>query len=160
MRTLIKNASLQDLKNELSRMLSEGMTDPSVRESAFRASTDSQDPITSVFQWMKQHTKYVPDPDNAELFTSPRRMIEKINSDGVAGEDCDGLALLTAAMLGSIGYKVRIALLDTDFDDDLDHAICQVYDENLRQWINVDSSSTNPIGWEVSSGKTEYVFTK
>ena len=156
---LIQNASALETKNEMSRMLCEGIRDPSVRAKALEVTSGHDaDTITPIFAWVKSRTRYVLDPVNAEMFTSPRKMLERIRESGRAEEDCDGLALLTAAMLGSIGHRVRIALVDLNADGELDHAMCQVYDENTNQWLNADTSSTNPLGWEVSSVKTEYVL--
>lgn len=76
---------------------------------------------------------------------------------GIILHNCDDLALLSAAMLGSIGYTIRIALLDTDFDGELNHALTQVRSEKLGLWLNVDLSSQHPIGWEIKSGRTEYI---
>ena len=155
---LIKNVGWADTISEMTRMLHEGIRDTSVRAKALEVTSGHVETIVPIFVWIKSRTQYVLDPVNVEMFTSPRKMLERIRESGRAEEDCDGLALLTAAMLGSVGHKVRIALMDLNADDELDHAICQVYDENTNQWLNADTSSTNPLGWEVSSDKTEYIL--
>ena len=138
-------------------MLVNGISSHEVRETAILATRYSDsDKISSIYDFVKAHTKYTPDPLGMELFISPQKMIEKIRMTGIAEGDCDDLSLLTAALLGSIGYSVRLALVDLE-GYGFDHIFCQVYSENLQAWLNCDTSSSNPVGWEIQYRKGEYI---
>jgi len=152
--TLLRDVDLQTVKAELGRMLSEGIISPNVRRLAEIAIVSKDDDIVAIFNFVRDTFPYVPDPQDMELFIHPNRMAEDYFNGRIRSEDCDGLALLTGAMLGSIGYEVRIVLLDTDFDDSIDHAISQVSTD--IGWLNVDASSKEPLGWYIPSGRTIY----
>ena len=142
---LIRNATMEDVRRELSHMLGEGIVSPAVRQVAEIASRPGQDRISSVFDFVRGTFPYTPDPIDMELFVSPNRMALAYLSGRIRGDDCDGLALMSGAMLGSLGYPVRIALLDSSGAGEIDHAVAQVQTE--MGWINVDTASRLPLGW-------------
>lgn len=150
--SLLTNASINDVKQELSRMLTEGIRSPSVRKLAEQAGVSPP----HVFDFVSTTFPYIPDPLGQELFIHPNRMAEDYFSGTTRGGDCDDHALLTGAMLGSVGEKVRIVLFDTDSDWEVDHAAAQVYSDVLRSWVNVDTASKTPLGW-VIGGEREYI---
>ena len=155
--TLLKNASLADVKYELARMLSEGIMSSNVRQLTEQVTTGKEDKIAAVFDFIRTTFPYSSDPYGKELFIHPNRVTLDYYSDRIRQMDCDDFALLSGAMLGSIGYVVRIALLDTNFDLEIDHAIAQVNTE--LGWLNIDASNERPLGWYIESMVTEYVNT-
>lgn len=56
----------------------------------------------AIFDWIVQNIKYVPDPIYIDAIRSPRELI--LFPSG----DCDDLATLAAALLGSIGIQSRV----------------------------------------------------
>ena len=151
--TLLRDVDLQTVKAELSRMLSEGIVSPNVRRLAEAAITGKDDNIVAIFNFVRDTFPYVPDPQDMERFISPNRVALDYFEGKIRGLDCDDFALLTGAMLGSIGYDVRIALLSTS-NAEIDHAISQVSTD--IGWLNVDASSKEPLGWYIPSGRTIY----
>lgn len=149
--------NLAGMLGDLSQMLTEGIQSPNVRKLAEEAITGKENHIVAVFDFVKETFPYVPDPADRELFIHPNRIAEDYFAGRTRGFDCDDHALLNAAMLGSIGYKTRLALLDTDFDYQLDHAVAEVYSEVLQNWFILDTTSNNPLGWQIQSGRTIYV---
>ena len=157
--TLLKNIGLDEVKSQLSVMLTEGIASPNVRKLAEKAVSNRQDQIAAIFNFVRDTFPYAEDPKGFELFIHPNRMALDYFNGRIRQGDCDDLALLSGAMLGSIGHRVRIALLATG-GYEIDHAITQVYSEALGRWINVDCASTNPLGWEISSGRSIYAEPK
>ena len=157
--TYLKGASLSDVKRELSRMLGEGTRNPQVRQLAELASKEQEDKVIAVFQFVKKTFPYAPDPYEIELFIHPRRIAQDYFEGRIRQGDCDDLSLLTAAMLGSIGYQTRLVLVDSNLDNEIDHALAQVYSEPLGEWLNLDVASNNPIGWVIQTRVIEYVNT-
>ena len=143
---VIKEANLDTIKQELKRMLSDGIADPTVRSIA-TSSAQKGEEIISVFCAIKADYVYTADPYGKELFTSPKKLIEQYEETGKYCEDCDGAALLMASLLGSIGFRTRIALLDCDYDGEYDHAIAEVFSVKTYTWINLDLTSDKPMGW-------------
>lgn len=58
--------------------------------------------------WLDGHTKWVPDPENAEYLVTPRAMLQRILSQGVAPGDCDDMAMLGAALLKAVGIRAQL----------------------------------------------------
>jgi len=122
---IITEASLETIKQELRRMLNDGIRCPEVRDMAISVRQEG-DEIASIFNWAKGAFSYVPDPFRKELFVSPRKQLEQYWQIGAISLDCDDASLLIASLLGSVGYETKISLLDCDFDGEYDHAIGSV----------------------------------
>ena len=157
MLTTIENVDLGTIKAEMQRLLKDGIRNSEVRALATDI-TRPKDELASVFDWVRMNVRYIRDPylGNGDLFISPVRQVRNYREGKQLMGDCDDHALLTAALLGSIGHKTRIVLLDTDFDNDLDHAIAQAWSDKLG-WVNLDASSSKPLGWAIRSKVTVYV---
>ncbi len=153
MLTVIRDYTLQDIETGITYLLGKAVETPEVRTLAVAIIYESQDPISAIYEWVKVHVKYVPDPvsgsDTIELFISPVRMVKDFNAGMTIAGDCDDLALLTTALYRSIGIPANVVLVDQD-GDGLDHAYCVVWSDKLNQWINSDPSAPElPLGWEL-----------
>ena len=148
--TVIKNYSLDDVKDSIKYLLSKSAKSPEVRQLAIEITAGSQD-ISTIHDFVRDTVKYVPDPvtnGNIELFTSPIKMVKDYRAGITIGEDCDGIAILTTALYCSVGIRARVALVDQS-GDGLDHAYCEVFSDKLGQWINSDPSAPLPLGWVI-----------
>ena len=147
--TIIQNYDLSDIKRELKRFLDEGSKSPVVRELALgitKQTPYNNNQIELIYDFVKTNIKYQPDPRSTELFVAPWVMVEFYNK-GIAAGDCDDLSLITGSLLLSIGYNARLVLLDTN-GEGFSHCIAQVYSDKVSSWINLDTSSRVPLGWE------------
>ena len=153
----IHNASLHDVNREMSKMLREGSVNPSVRRLAETVIQrgDTDDHVSSIFDFVRDTFPYTLDPNDAELFIHPRKIAEDYFSGRIRIGDCDDHALLVASLLASIGYKTRIALMGVE-GLELDHAVAQVHLETLG-WTNIDSTSEKPLGWIIRSWQNVYI---
>jgi len=152
-------ASFPQLKAELSRMLSDGIANPLVKQMAEIAVAGKSDQIASIYDFVKANFGYIPDPENMELFIAPKRMAESYFEGGsINAFDCDDHSLLNASLLGSLGYQTRIAIVDSDFDDRWDHAVCEVFSPSLNDWIVVDTTDKYPLGWTFEVGKKDLIY--
>jgi transglutaminase-like putative cysteine protease len=137
---------MSDVHREMKRMSEEGAADLELQEIARNAVREN--PIKDIYDWVKNNIKYTSDPYDIELFVHPSRLIREYKEGKNPQEDCDGISILTYAMLKAVGIKARIVLLDTK-GDEIDHATAQAWSENLQEWIFVDpSTSVYPFGWE------------
>jgi hypothetical protein len=69
--------------------------------------------------------KYVADPNWADKFTSPRKLIENLRS-GINGGDCDDHAGLMCALAGSIGYTTGLMAYGPPGSDGFTHVLAMV----------------------------------
>lgn len=64
-------------------------------------------------------------------------------------KNCDDLALLSATFFNTIGITSRIAIADTDFNGEEDHAWAEYYEPKLKRWITFDATTRSfPVGWQ------------
>lgn len=152
---LIKDVSLEGIIPHLRQMMQEGKLDPLVRRLAEEAIFAREDPVRGVYDWVREHLPYVSDPEPAELFIHPRRIAEDYYAGRARAGDCDDAALLVSAMLGSIGYVSRIALLATGDTQEIDHAVAEVFSPELNSWLIIDPTAKSfPLGWIEASRRT------
>jgi len=147
--TIIQNYTLDDIKNSMRYLLDKASYSEDVRQLAIEIVNHKPEPISAIYDWVKDTVRYIPDPvrdGQIELFTSPVRMVRYYRESKSLAEDCDGMSLLTVALLRSLGYQANIILLDTK-GEGLDHAIAQMNSD--IGLINVDASSQYPLGWEI-----------
>lgn len=104
-------AGLMAKVQRIRRLVEDAKRDPMVRQRAAAIvrdvpQRDQVGEVRAVWQWVRDHVRYLRDPDGVELFTTPRRLLEDVDR-GVAAEDCDGHVILASALIESIGYPTR-----------------------------------------------------
>ncbi len=65
------------------------------------------DQAGTIYAWLKDHYRFVQDPLDYELLIPPRRLLEDIRRQGYFQEDCDGSAMLLAALAEAVGIRSR-----------------------------------------------------
>jgi len=151
---LIKNYSMADIRSNAQRMLQNAANDAEVRQLALDIVAGDKDPISRIYDWVKENINYTPDPaggigsSGRELFISPSRVVREYRAGKTLGGDCDDMALLTVALMRSVGVSSSMALLDT-VGQGFDHAVAEAYSEITGAVIMVDPSTDKfPLGWE------------
>ena len=142
----IAGYNFHDVTSNIKRMIDESVLDPKVRELAIEIVGQSDDPIASIYDWVKEKVTYVSDPIDVELITSPIRMVNDYRDGKQLAEDCDGHALFVTALLKSVGINAKVAILDIK-GFGWDHAVTVAYSDKLGKWIFVDTTSEKPLGW-------------
>jgi len=152
---------VNDFINSMAIALEEGSVDPDVRRLAEYAvvSFNPTFHVRAVFNFVRQTFPYLADPVDAELLQHPRIISQDYLNQGRArGLDCDCVAVLEAAMLSSIGIRSRVAIMDTAQKGSYDHAVCQVFSSTLGNiWLNADTTTNYPFGWELNHGMITYI---
>jgi len=148
MLTIIKNYSLDDIKDSIKYLLDKASESEEVRQLAIEIIHNKPDPIAAIYDWVKTNVKYTPDPvrnGQIELFISPVRMVKDYRQGKPLAGDCDDMALLAVALCRSIGIHSSVVLLDTA-GEGLDHAVSQVSSNGVT--LMLDPSANVPLGWE------------
>ena len=150
---VIRNYNTDDIIGGMKYLLDKASKSEEVRQHAINITSEHQDKIGAVFDWIKQNVSYVPDPlgakgEDIELFTSPVRMVRDYNQGKALAGDCDDMAILATALYRAIGIRANVVIIDSA-GSGLDHAYCRVWSDKLNQYMNCDPSSDYPLGWEI-----------
>lgn len=144
---LLKNVNIADIQREMSNMLHESIPHSLVRKLAEQAVGQDTDKIGAIFNFVHDVFPYSPDPIGFELFICPKKVAEDYYAGHIRQMDCDDKSLLTAALLGSLGYQTRIILVSIN-GGELDHALCELNTKNIG-WLPLDSTRDFPLGWQM-----------
>jgi hypothetical protein len=123
------------------------------------------DEARAIGEFVKKHIRYVKDPVGTESLQAPDMMIRMMKDVGYAMGDCDDMALLTAALLMSVGIRPRFrAVRYKEGQGNFNHIYVVVYENNVSNSSNpgpikrlvIDCIvKDQPIGFEIkhASGK-------
>ena len=117
---------------------------------------DYEAELEAIFDWVRKNIRYTRDPHNLELFQKPSRIIEL----GLA--DCDDLSILIGAMVQSIGYPLRLRVIGVQSaDPEHIYPLAGVppseTDLENTQWVAMDASVDQPIGWQLPQNQLKSV---
>ncbi len=103
--------------------------------------------VKTIFTVLRQrYYRYVHDTHGVDLFQHPRRTLE------FGGGDCDDGTILLASMLMSVGYEVKMRVIQTIDADAWNHIylVCKLPPQGRKgeRWIPLDLSVNKPPGWE------------
>ena len=151
MLTRIRHYTLIDIRAGVRYLLEKAAQSEGVRTAAIRITQGKEDRIAAIYDWVKANVRYVPDEQrgygDVELFISPVKMIKDYNA-GIAIEgDCDDYSLLVVSLCRAAGIQANVVLLNTG-GQDIDHAVAEVYSEELGKYIMLDPTATLPLGWQ------------
>ncbi|MGH9501650.1 MAG: transglutaminase-like domain-containing protein [Terriglobales bacterium] len=121
-----------------------GVKSPAVRIAALDAVKGverGQREVDSVFHWVKDNIEFR--GEHAETLQEPRVTLQ------LGAGDCDDHSMLVAALLASLGYRVRFRTIATSqASDEFSHVFVEVQDKQTRQWIPLDTTVGKSFpGW-------------
>lgn len=160
--------SVEDRVGLINYYIQQGRKDPSIRRLASRILTqrcgnswcveekDWFGEVSAIFGWMRHNTRYTLDPYSLELFQKPKRAVQ------FGTTDCDDQTILAGSLLQSVGYPVRIVIIDTGHGG-WSHVYLHIGLPPMdpRRWISFDLTATKEqLGWEMpaQSIKRKRVF--
>lgn len=114
--------------------------------------------ISKIFNWTLGHFRYVNDPSFLEHITSPELLEAQIVKRGQFQGDCDDVSGYLAALLISIGYRVRFVVIAVPGKGDpYRHIYPQVLRRQTNSWLTLEATArTRPMGWEAAHGRIAY----
>lgn len=146
----------------------EGALDPLVRHTAVRivegvSGQDRRAQAAVIREWLIETIRFLPDPSNAELLYTPRRILEILQAGPPTIRiDCDDVAVLGAALAGSIGLRARFVVVGFHAPDaPFRHVWTEIRPPNSARWIDLDITrqSQELPGWQlISRAKTVEVL--
>ncbi len=117
------------------------------------AERDHLGEIKAIFFALRERARYVSDPKDVDVFTSPDAMLE------MQGGDCDEYAIALTSMLWAIGYTTKLRIIQTKKSETWDHIFVLVGlpQRKPTKWIALDASLAKPPGWQApASMVTKY----
>ena len=115
--------------------------------------------ISKIFSYVLSHYRYLADPAFLERVKSPEVIDAEISMMGAFQGDCDDVSVYLAALLMSIGYRVRLVVIAVPGrGDDFKHIFPQVYMRSKGGWLTMEATARKqPLGWEPpSTRRREY----
>ncbi len=166
-------ASQKRALEELGKLVEKSTVDPIVRNAALAIthdcdSRDDECEINAIFNAVKHGTdevaglakglKYMSDPQWADFFTSPSRLLQEAARNGYCSEDCDGFSALICALLGSLGFVVGLRAWGKKKGEFTHvYAVVGLPKINPKEWVALDATvEESTPGWEPPKG---YVLT-
>ena len=144
-------ANINKLADVISKQLANGISSPAVRELAEDIikgipERDRAGEIRAIHKWCIENKRFTRDPYSLELMESPRRLAYEYHKKGKVLADCESISTLEAALLGTIGHRTRVMLIDANpYTREFSHAVAQVYYGG--KWVTLDTSRDGQIGW-------------
>lgn len=102
---------IRETVRHMIRLTRRDMKNPKILAQArkLRGSNDEQT-ILNTFQYVIDNYPYRHDPEEHEMISAPVRILEGLPRD--AGQDCDDLSVILAALLKANGYQVWFKIID------------------------------------------------
>ena len=151
---LIREVAHKQKGNPLIRRLAENIIDQYQVKNHYYL-----DEAKAIGSYVQDKIHYMKDPANIELVISPDIMVKKIQNGRGKG-DCDDMALLTCALLLSIGHRPYLRIVrHKAMTGGFNHIYVVIYNNNLKQKkqrLVIDPIvKDEPIGFELKhrSGK-------
>ncbi len=121
---------------------------------------DEKCEVTSIFNWVLRHYRYVKDPKFLEMFKSPEIADQEINFTGTLQGDCDDVSAYLVALCMSIGYNARFVVIAIQGqDDEFRHIYPQIFLPRSRRWFTLEATARQqPAGWEAPQGSRRREF--
>lgn len=114
-----------------------GVRSPEVRAAAIEAVKGvarGQAEVDSVYNWVRSNIEFR--GEYSESLQEPRVTLQ------LAAGDCDDHAMLLAALLMSLGHRVRFrtVALRSNPDQQFSHVYLEVQDRRTKQWLPMDTT--------------------
>ena len=126
----------------LAALAGHGMVQRSVRQWAMQGLTEGGFPtktsacVEVLLAAVRKRCAWVPDPTTRETFMAPGELLLGETATG----DADELAVLLAALLGSVGIRTQIIGYGYGEGGGITHVLVSYWDEAKREWVDVDPS--------------------
>lgn len=153
---LHKVNTIEDRIKHINKMIRKGRLHPNVRKLAVQIVSQKcngtwctpeknwEAEVDTVFNWVREHVRYVRDTYDVDLYQHPKRTIE------FGGGDCDDYTITLGALLQAIGYPIKCRVIQTIDSDDWNHIYLLVGlpPRGPTKWKVLDASVDKPAGWE------------
>jgi hypothetical protein len=153
--TIHNVGSINSRVKHIQKAIQKGRQDPNVRAFAVKsvskkrggrfalAERDYWGEVKSVFGDIRKNVRYVRDGHKLDTFQAPGRTLE------FGGGDCDDFTITMGSALQSIGYPVKLRIVQTKGAPDFNHIflLAGLPPRAPTKWVSLDASVPKPAGW-------------
>ena len=153
--TIHQVGSINSRVKHIQKAIQKGRLDPNVRAFAVKsvskkrggrfelAERDYWGEVKSVFKDIRRNVRYVRDGHKLDTFQAPGRTLE------FGGGDCDDFTITMGSALQSIGYPVKLRIVQTKGAPDFNHIFLMagLPPRAPTKWVSLDASVNKPAGW-------------
>lgn len=147
--------SIDNRVSYIVKTIQKGRTDPRMRAFAVQAVSrkcgkkwcvperDWWGEVRSVFGAIRENVRYIRDIHNIDTFQAPGRTLE------FGGGDCDDYSITLGSALQSIGFPIKVRIVQSEGSPDYNHVFLLVGlpPRNPSGWYSLDASVNKPAGW-------------
>lgn len=114
---------------------------------------DEEAETQAIFDWVLKHYRYLKDPPGLEMVKSPEISMKEIAMFGMFQGDCDDVTAFIAALLMSIGYRMRSTVICLQGKgSQFRHIYPEVYLTKKKAWLPLEACARRkPLGWSAPS---------
>lgn len=106
---------------------------------------DSLGEVTALYEWVRDHVRFVRDPVGVEYVQTPAYLLRQIAREGAAAGDCDDASVLFAALAETAGYATKFRV-QAPSGDTFKHVLVDV--RIGGKWVSFDPSQrSHGPGW-------------
>ncbi len=113
-----------------------------------RANNFVEEQYSRVASFVLDHVTYVADPRGCEYVRSPIKLINEFCQRRFAQGDCDDMALLTASLMTSLGFKARIVAVKINGSEYYNHVLNQVMVRGQWKWFDGCNKNNPTKQWD------------
>jgi hypothetical protein len=139
--------------SQMRRMVNDASTDPAIINQAVSlvhmvpAKSELYE-IEALFDFVLNHVRYTRDVYGVETLSDPRMTLQRLVGD------CDDKATLLATLLQAVGYPTRF-IMGAYEGPDFEHVYLQAFANG--QWIDLDATEYNGVGWAPPHSHTLWI---
>lgn len=146
-------------------LIEKGKRDPRVRKTAIDILQDVPEKdwgleVEEIFDYIWNNIRYTKDINRVETLQAAWTTID------LGAGDCDCQVILAGALLGSVGYPIKLTTVVPRGKKEWGHIYLKVGlpPQAPRQWLAFDSTVNQPLGWEpparIISRKKDFLISK
>ncbi|MCL6494520.1 MAG: transglutaminase-like domain-containing protein [Ignavibacterium sp.] len=101
--------------------------------------------LKALHSFVRDNIRYLADPYQKELFTTPDRMARQLLAGRTVSEDCESKAVLLASLIRQIGLPSQVVIIDARADGIYSHAITRTFLNGKK--INLETTLPIRMGF-------------
>lgn len=110
---------------------------------------DELSEITALFEYVRDHIRYVRDVHGVETLTTPEMTLQRRVGD------CDDQTTLLCALCESVGYPTRLIAAGYNDPRAYEHVYCQILARGI--WIDADPIEHEPLGYAPPGALIQFI---
>jgi transglutaminase-like putative cysteine protease len=99
--------------------------------------------VRAIHQYVRDDIRYVKDINGVETLATPAQTMQ------IGQGDCDDKALLTAALLETLGHPARFVAVGRELGQ-FEHVLVETklsFKGGASHWVSVETTEPVPVGW-------------